>query len=519
MLFQPDGNLWDTLVVEDDDGVFHNFYLAFHGCVGHLTSGDLVHWEKQADIDFRLPGTWCEQGECLTGSIFKWEGRWLYSIGSFWNGRAAYGFAVSDDLYHWELRDIDHPVICDGEIQLPQGCELNENEIESGWHDPCFRIDKEGILHAYMQANLPKRTHRDTGAVIAHLISKDSIHWERQAPLVHLGTKIKSPSCPSVFDYNGKWYLTFIDHGSGGMRWHTSGRTDTSGTYYMVADSPDGPYEFPQNPLLLGSGCAHQDSWAGRVIKINGQPFIYSHFSFPVAVNSLKKIVQTEDYGLKCIYDTSIEELSTGDWIKICEANHRCESERWNDLGEWISTDSVITGEAEIMGSAACIAEQKRDFILRADISMSYGATAGFALRAKDYPGKSWMPVDELPFSVPNQRKAVVVRLDFERQLLEITSLEKSNLEGYGVPLYNLVIGGDEILYDCCHKELQYGKKYNVQIVVRGCYYDVYLDDELIISKSMKEYSCGDLELIVERGKVFFTNVMIKDLEPLEFTE
>ena len=517
MLYKSDGNIWDNLVIEDDKGLFHNFYLMLNGCLGHIVSRDLVHWEPRPVLDFHVPGTWCENGENLTGSVFKWNGLWHYSIGTMGRQGIGYGFWVSEDLDHWELRDREYAVISREHVDVSLA---DEGEpIESGWMDPCFRIDRDGVIHGYFSANLPVCTHRDTGCVIAHLTSKDTVHWVRQKPVAFPGKKVNRASCPSLFSIGDRWYLTFIGHGSGGMRWHACGRTDTAGTYYMVSDSPDGPFEFTENPLLLGAGCDSQESWAGRAAVLQGIPYIYSHFTKPMAVNSLKKIVQTEDGGLKCVYDSAIEKLAVGEPQKIERAEHTAKTSNWSDLGEWKSEQGVITGEAEVVGTAALIAKNRQDFILSFKAVLETGACFGAALRAKEYPGRNSMAFEIPGMKIPDQRRAVVIRVDAEQRCAEILYLERASREGYGRSQRSIVVGGEARLYDCCRFDAEYGKTVDVKIVARGCYYDLYLDNDLIFSKSMMEAPIGDVELLVERGKARFYDVQITDLSPLATEE
>ena len=516
MLYLSKKNIWDAMVFQDDDGLWHNYYLQFMGIVGHIVSSDRAHWETKPAIDFRVPGTWCERGECLTGSIFKWNGLWHYAVGSVVDNRPCYGFFTSSDLYHWELRDKEPVIESDGIIYDNHFTGI-QGGLNVAFRDPYFRFDEEGNIHAYLCATKKGRSHRNTCAVVAHYISQDTIHWKALEPIADLGRYIRQAECPSVFELNGKWYCTFLDHGWGGLRWDNSGRTDTAGTYYMVSDNPDGPYAFTASPLLLGAGGDQQESWAGRIVMVNGEPYIYSHMTNPTGISSFKRIVQTEDSGLKCVYDYSLELLKKEVPRALSRVNPEQKTDIYVDLGEWDSTEKEITGEAEIMGTAAVLSRDENNFILTMKAGLRYGRAFGIAFRAHNFPGKNWLSLPGIP--TPDQRRAIVIRFDYKNQKAEIVYLERADMEGYGIAQRNVVRGGEERLSESVSMTLEHGKEYEIRIVTRGPYTELYVGDDLMLSKSMRIDNRGDVELIAECGKAFFRSIEISAIEDLNVSE
>jgi len=502
MLFKPSvGKLWDTLLFEHS-GVFHLFFLC-DGDLGHAISHDLAHWKEEEPISFKEKGTWHERGVLLTGSVLEKDDKFYYALGSIDNyGRQVYGFAVSDDLYDWNVIDKE-PVIYAGSDHYSSETTPG---LSTGWRDPFFRIDDKGWIHAYLCAHSPVRDHSTSGAVIAHIRSKDLRHWEYLPPVASIGHKIRQAECPSIIDINGKWYVIFLDHGWGGMRWHTGGYEDSSGMYYMVAENPDGPYELNENPFLLGSGGDRQASWAGRAIKVDGRWLLYSHMSGETAFANIKEIVQTPDGGLELRYFPAFDKLIIGKQKSINSVIFM-----QNDRGIWTASDGAIVGRADAMGTGASILEQAESFILEADVSMEYGAALGFALRTA---------TDELPARFPGlppfrETSAVVIKLDFELGRAEIEKLYRARAEGYGRNTRDIVSGGFARDFDRRSISLLYRKEYKVKILARGPYYELYLDDKLILCKYINHPVSGGIELIVERGQAAFRNIRLTPVEPM----
>lgn len=503
MLFKPtNGRLWDTLLFEHL-GEFHLFYL-HGGDLGHAVSLDLAHWTEKEPINFKEKETWHERGVMLTGSILKKDDKFYYALGSVdKNGRQVYGFAVSNDLYKWEVVDKE-PVIV---AKPPYYSTDITPGLSTGWRDPYFRVDDNGWIHAYLCAHSTIRDHTTSGAVISHIRSKDLKNWEYLPPIASIGHKIRQAECPSIIDIEGKWYAIFLDHGWGGMRWHTGGYEDSSGMYYMVADDPDGPYVLNDRPLLLGAGGDRQASWAGRTIKIGGKWLLYSHMSGITSFANIKEIVQTPDGGLELRYYPVFDKLINGEPVLIKNVMYMP-----NDWGIWNSTDGVIVGRADAMGSGAMMLEQANSFILEADVSMDYGAALGFALRTVTnelpprYPGM--LPIQET--------SAVVLKLDFELGRAEIEKLFRARVEGYGHSTQDIVSGGYVRDFDRRSIELVHKNLYKMKILARGPYYEMYIDDILILCKYIDHPVNGGLEVLVERGQATFRNIRLTPVKPME---
>jgi len=502
MLFKPaKGTLWDTLLYEHD-GEYHLFFL-LSGDLGHAVSTDLAHWTEKEPISFKKEGTWHERGFVLTGSILKKDGRFYLAVGSIdKSGSQVYGFAASDDLYNWEMID-EEPVIVAGSQYYSSDITPG---MGTGWRDPFFRLDDEGWVHAYLCAHSPVRDHTTSGAVVAHIRSRDLKDWEYLPPIASIGHKIRQAECPSVIEIGGKWYVLFLDHGWGGMRWHTSGYEDANGIYYMVADDPDGPYKLSDSPLLLGAGGDRQESWAGRAVKIGGKWLLYSHMSGSTAFANIKEIAQTPDGGLKLIYYPLIEKLINGKTIALNTVTAVS-----NDWGIWEASDHMISGHSEAMGSGARLLDNSNSFILEADVKMEHGAALGFALRTVS---------EDLPIRFPGtppmkEISAAVIKLDFELGRAEIERLFRARVEGYGHNNRDIVSGGFVRNFDRRTIGLELNKSYHVKILARGPYYELYLDDALVLCKYIDHPVEGGIEVIVERGKAIFGNISFTPIEPM----
>ena len=120
---------------------------------------------------------------------------------------------------------------------------------------------------------------------------------------------------------------------------------------------------------------------------------------------------------------------------------------------------------------------------------------------------------------VKTKKRAIVIRFDYKNQKAEIVYLERADMEGYGVAQRNVVRGGEERLSESVSMTLEHGKEYEIRIVTRGPYTELYVGDDLMLSKSMRIDNRGDVELIAECGKAFFRSIEISAIEDLNVSE
>ncbi|MEV6815253.1 family 43 glycosylhydrolase [Micromonospora sp. NPDC051296] len=197
MLHLPDHWVWDSWYAQDDDGLWHAFFLRAsralldpdrrhrRASIGHAVSTDLRSWRLLADalVPADSPGwddlaTWT--GCTVRGPDQRW---YLFYTGV---GRAEdglvqrIGLAVSDDLVTWH-RHGDGPIV----VADPTWYELLDREMwyEQAWRDPWVFPDPDG--HGWHMLITARANHgpADGRGVVGHATSPDLLNWTVQPPL------------------------------------------------------------------------------------------------------------------------------------------------------------------------------------------------------------------------------------------------------------------------------------------------------------------------------------------------
>jgi beta-fructofuranosidase len=284
--------VWDFWFAQEGPD-YHIFYLQalrslreesrrhWNVSVGHAVSQDLSHWEILPDVlkPSHKTGTW-DNYTTWTGSIIKHEGLWhmLYTgTNREENGKIQrIGLAVSPDLMTW-ARYSEQAVI----IANAQWYETDENYDwhEVTWRDPwVFKIGE--TFHAFITAryNVGPRSAR---GVIGHAISSDLVSWEVKPPITKPGG-FGFMEVPQLVEIHGLWYLFFsvtkemiaLDHlENSAIKKHT-------GTHYLVADHPLGPFRYLTHDFLVGDEMG--SLYAGKVIRGTQDEWVFlafEHFS------------------------------------------------------------------------------------------------------------------------------------------------------------------------------------------------------------------------------------------------
>jgi beta-fructofuranosidase len=502
MLYRPEVlSLWDTTLFFSEGG-YHLFFLQQHG-LGHAVSVDLANWSPLPDIDLRgNPGEWNEWGAGLTGCVVEHEGRFALLAGSLTpdTRESVYGAFFSDDLVTWVPFE-GNPVLRAPAEFGHDPAVLRDGGMFNAWRDPSVVVDADGVYHAYLCARSGPWTEGRTGSVVAHASSRDLLTWEHHDPILWTD-RVKYTEVPGVFELEGRHYVYFLDRGWGGLRIHTPSRESTSGTYYMVAASPEGPYEWPADPLLIGRGHDRLGAVAARVLEHEDGLLLYHHTSaHRSAFAPLKQVRAQPDGSLYLQYFPAIEALETGPAI--------AGTTRWaplpGDVGVWRRDESGVAARSSVVGSTSLLAPDVADLHVRCVIRMDEGARAGVVVRsATGLDGER------------ERRAGVVITLDFELQRVRLEVLEYVAAEGWSVSTSDLR-GGLGREFDTVTMPLELGRPYLLRCFVRAEFVEVYLDDRWVFSTASATHAeRGDVELYVERGEAAFTDLRIAELTALD---
>ncbi len=508
MLYRPkDHTLWDTTVFHDGDHV-HLFYIAGKGQLGHAVSKDWAHWQERPLIElYGHEKSWNQSG-VICNTVLEVDGTYrLMAGGGNPEGEWVMGLFSSGDLENWEPHP-DNPVLrADGTIYTrgPNAIHC----MHPAWRDPHIEQWDDGWYHCLMCARRPHWDHTTTGGVIAHLRSRDLVDWEPLEPLADTGDRFLFAEVPGHFEINGRHYLIFLDMGWGGTRNHTPSRDDAAGTFYMWSELRDGPYHWPDDPLLLGADDQRLESWAAKVLVHDSEHILYSHVASNQGGASLAtpKIIKEKSPGvLELLYAGTIEATENK---KLTIYGNSVEH-RPHDLGVWTQDNDKLTGRADACASSTVIAREQIDFHLQTVVTLEQGAAAGVILRATDKDEKFLINGDP--------PTAIEVLLDYERQLIELRGVGHVPMHGWGSIFMEAIDQKrSRLARQRVRTVLERNRPYRLRCIVRAEFFEVYLDDIWMITIALQDApEHGDVELLVERGQALFENTRLATLEPLD---
>ncbi len=269
--------VWDFWFAHDGDDT-HIFYLQaprslgnpdlrhWHSAVGHAVSKDLIDWEILPDALHPSgdDSAW-DSLTTWTGSIIQHNNSWYM----FYTGTSKaengviqrIGLAISDDLMIWSQVETN-PI-----IKIDQRWyELLEKNIwyEQAWRDP-WVFEERGKFHAFITARCREGQPGERG-VIGYACSEDLLEWEVQAPITQPG-EFAYLEVPQLVEINNRWYLLFSVESErySEKRCARKGLDVCTGTHYMMADDPLGPFFSPDKDLLYGDDVG--SSYSGKLVQ------------------------------------------------------------------------------------------------------------------------------------------------------------------------------------------------------------------------------------------------------------
>jgi len=489
--------LWDTWLFPWD-GKYHLFFLETQETtgdhVGHAVSDDLVHWQTLPSIRTKgSKGQWNE-ASTLTGAVIRHGGLFYLLVGSYCNDIEAYGLYTSKDLENWE----PHP---DNPVLRPEGPYYLDDPAKGlyvpiDWRDPCiFWMDEDQHYHAVICARRPGWSHVDTGAVIAHVRSKDLISWEHLPPLKAPTGKFFNTELPGIFKLDGRYYLIFSTSSIGGVKICTSSRDNITGTFYMIgSDIFDGPFTLPDDYVLVGSGHDYKYCpYSSKTIPYNGGRLLYHQISCEKPAWGAPKIIRARQDGTLWLeYFPGLEKLETGTICNSIDDITSCETQ---DMGHWNRKDGKIVGLAQVVGTVCEVAGEVSDLHLQCRISAPSAARAGVVLRGFQ------------------NKQGVAVLFDWKHQWIEIGPTKQYADACTG---HNPTMGWNCITLDTCRYRLERDKSYHLRCFARSEFFDVYVDNQCVFSTAFPEApKKGSVQLCLERGEAEFTDLQLAAIEPL----
>jgi len=251
--------------------------------IGHAVSQDLKRWEimPNALAPSTESGAW-DDYTTWTGSIIKHAGTYyMFYTGTnrAENGKIQrVGLATSDDLIRWKRHPGGALIEAD-----PQWYELYDTSLwyEQTWRDP-WVFEQDGKFHAYITARC-NTGPKDARGVIGHAVSSDLITWKVCPPVTDPG-EFGYMEVPQLAEINGRWYLFFnITHDKyASARLKRPGITLQTGTHYLIADNPFGPFKYMTDDFLVGDEIG--SLYSGKVIRDSRDKWLFmafEHFSKP----------------------------------------------------------------------------------------------------------------------------------------------------------------------------------------------------------------------------------------------
>lgn len=274
--------IWDSWYV-NDGGRWHGFFLQADKSLvdpdlrhlnvtqGHAVSDNLVDWTHLGTCLAPSPAPAWDDSTTWTGSVVgDDDGLWhLFYTGTRRSEGSLYqriGHATSTDLHSWQR-------VGDGlclDLSGPDAAHYEVSRMIGHWHDRAMRDPwvmrdpaGDGWL-MYFTARVPNIAEPNAGGAIGFATSPDLMNWTLQPPVFAGG--FGQLEVPQVFERGGKWYCLFC---TSGKHWSAAYRESNpqppvTGTHYLIADDPRGPWTIAPGPFLDGAEPCRR--YAARIV-------------------------------------------------------------------------------------------------------------------------------------------------------------------------------------------------------------------------------------------------------------
>ena len=283
MTIKIDGKwLWDSWYAKDGD-TWHGFFLQADTSLidperrhlnvsqGHATSKDLKNWTHLGTMFKPAASPSWDDSTTWTGSVVQDDaGLWhLFYTGTTLAEKSLYqriGHATSTDQHNWVR--VGNGLCLD--LEGPDADTYEKDHMIGHWHDRAMRDpwvmrDPEG--HGwlmYFTARAPGIAEPNAGGAIGFATSPDLTTWTLRPPVFTGG--FGQLEVPQVFKRGQNWYCLFCTsaHQWSDQQRRSNPQTPVTGTHYLIADHPRGPWRVAPGFLDGSNPCRR---YAARIVE------------------------------------------------------------------------------------------------------------------------------------------------------------------------------------------------------------------------------------------------------------
>lgn len=427
---------------------------------GHATSNDLVIWSRHDPVVPRgAAGTWDDYG-VMAPDIVEKDGLYYMFYGG-WNKHLEQriGLATSRDLYHWEKHP-DNPLIVPGDW-ADWSAQSQRGEMASCRDPMVFHDRRTNRYVLYYTA-----TMADGRACIAASTSENLLRWTDNGPIYieddRTYTRLESAY---LCEDQGRFYLLYSGQGTRKDHWEIC---------YLRSDSPTGPWEKPANHILLEDwACASEHP------EIGGQRFMFYIMWEYVTGRFLRGKVS----------DPVLMRFEQDGTLRLSEHVSPAVPRRSATLDRFVwyendkdpvgvvpvSTKDPMHVESQLLVSAATSVNSSYRVLVRVR-----SEEAGLAFRL-DERGNSGYFVT----LAPDQKK--------------LRFFKRNVTGGY----FNSTVVSDELIQERTLSSAGEDRYYEIKVLVKGEFFEIYLDDDLAIVRADYDYLSGHLGLYAQGSADF----------------
>ncbi|MHB1152743.1 MAG: glycoside hydrolase family protein [Eubacteriales bacterium] len=492
---------WDTWYCKKKDTEeVHAFYLQGlrpgstrsrydADCLGHAVSYNLLDWEEFPPVITPEPIGKTGDLTNWTGSTIEHEGKYymFYSIrSSASQGKEQLiGLAVSDDMYNWTKYE-NNPIITPDPRWYNTTQNYSINKIVDCRDLMVVKHDLKAGYFGVFATRIPTEELPE-GAVFAGAYSEDLKSWEQTPPVLQSKENQYSiVEMPDLFQFEGKWYLTWLEDTSYGKREILGDIFLTSGTVYAVSNKVEGPYTEPEDNILIAS--MGFNGLSCRTVDFKGKKYVLytmaerlheNETKHTFGVLSLPKEIRIINGKLcACFARDILEEKLKESLISPDKLSDQMDFYNCHETpGRWTKEGKIIYGSIRTTWSRYTFNVCADNFLYTANLTVYKGVAAGLLIRQGD------------------NKSGGVALLDFERQSIMFCT----------VPRFQIV--------DMRKLKLEYGNTYQVQIIGNDKFIEVYVDGVLMLQFVWYFSFEGRFGLLLDRAEGIFEEISARRMD------